>query len=409
MVPWVCLAVGLATVVLSLVSLVPLRGALGSVFSFVPGWIVGEAPLHLAVVASAATIGCGLAGGWVSWPGLAGAALVAMAWPGLVVQFVSGLKSKRRFEAALAEMGRPAPVWNWARGDSWRVLLALPVRPRGVERLRNVPYAGDERHAHRLDVYRRVGATGPSAAPVVLYFHGGNWVLGDKREQAIPMLQRLASRGYVCVTANYSLSPKAKWPSHVIDCKLALAWVKHHIAEYGGDPDLIFISGGSAGGHLAALVALTANDPEWQPGHEDDDTSVAGCVALYGVYDFVDPEKLGNANLSSLLDLGVFKRAGDELEAKRAASPISRVTKSAPPFFLAHGRNDVMVPVRSARAFVEVLRTRSEQPVGYAELPLAQHGFDTFWSPRTVHLIHAVEAFAAGVIAARREDREVDR
>jgi acetyl esterase/lipase len=408
-VPWVCLAIGLVTAVLSLISLSPLRGAMGSVFSFIPGWIVGEAPLHLAAAAAVATVGCGLAGGWASWPGLAGAGLVVAAYPGLAAQFGSGLRSRRHFEEALAEMGQIAPAWKWGHRDSWRVLVALPVRPRGVERLRNVSYAGDERHVHRLDVYRRAGAKGLNGAPVVLYFHGGNWVLGDKREQAIPMLQQLAERGYVCVTANYSLSPKAKWPSHVLDCKLALIWVKRHIAEYGGDPELVFISGGSAGGHLAALVALTANDPAWQPGHEDEDTSMAGCIPLYGVYDFVDPEKLGNANLNSLLEVGVFERSGAEIEALRAASPISRVTESAPPFFLVHGRNDVMVPVPSARAFVEVLRARSNQPVGYAELPLAQHGFDTFWSPRTVHLIHAVEVFTTGVVGDRREQREVGR
>ena len=89
---------------------------------------------------------------------------------------------------------------------------------------------------------------------MLLYFHGGAWVMGDKREQGIPMLEYLAERGYVCVTANYALSPKAKWPRHVVDCKLALLWVKRHITEYGGDPGLVFVSGCSAGGHLAALA-----------------------------------------------------------------------------------------------------------------------------------------------------------
>jgi acetyl esterase/lipase len=240
-----------------------------------------------------------------------------------------------------------------------------------------------------------------------LYFHGGAWVMGDKREQGIPMLEHLAERGYVCVSANYALSPKARWPRHVLDCKLALAWVKQHIADYGGDPGLVFLSGGSAGGHLAALLALTANDPVWQPGFEHEDTTVAACIPMYGVYDFVDPDRIGNANLTSILERRVFEQAA--AEAFVAASPISRVGESAPPFFVVHGRNDVLVPVESARAFVRALRARGTGPVAYAELPLTQHAFDNFWSPRTVHFVHALEHFTARIVATRAAEREVGR
>jgi acetyl esterase/lipase len=296
---------------------------------------------------------------------------------------------------------------SWSARDTRRVVVALPIRPRGVERLRDIQYAQAAGRAHRLDLYRRTGPAGSKPAPVLLYFHGGTWVMGDKREQGIPMLEHLAERGYVCVTANYALSPKARWPRHVIDCKLALAWVKQHIGDYGGDPSLVFVSGGSAGGHLAALLALTANDPEWQPGFENEDTAVVGCVPLYGVYDFVDPDKVANANLAPILERYVFEHPS--AEAFAAASPILRIDDSAPPFFLVHGRNDVLVPVQSARAFVAALRARSAQPVAYAELPLAQHGFDTFWSPRTVHFVHALESFTEGIVAARAAEREVGR
>ena len=63
------------------------------------------------------------------------------------------------------------------------------------------------------------------------------------------------------VTINYRLSPKATWPDHLVDCKRALAWVRDHIADYGGDPSFIAVSGGSAGGHLCAMLALTPADP----------------------------------------------------------------------------------------------------------------------------------------------------
>jgi acetyl esterase/lipase len=183
--------------------------------------------------------------------------------------------------------------------------------------------------------------------------------------------------------------------------------VKRHIGEFGGDPSLVFLSGGSAGGHLAALVGLTANDPVWQPGFEDEETGVAGCIPLYGVYDFVDSDKIGNPNLAPILEKRVFEDF--EAESLLAASPISRVGGATPPFLVVHGRGDVLVPVASARAFVSALRARSTQAVGYAELPLAQHAFDNFWSPRTVHLVHAVEHFTTGIAAIRAAEREVGR
>ena len=404
---WACLAIGVLAVIGVLSALVPLRGAVGSALSFVPSWILGEAPLHLALVVVAATLACGLSGGFSSAPGWVGGALVAIACAGLVAQFASGLRSRRYLESALRETGLLASPWNWTAADTRRVVVALPLRPRDVERTRDIAYVAEAGRAHRLDIYRRASPLTTAPAPVLLYFHGGAWVMGDKREQGIPMLEYLAERSYVCVTANYALSPKARWPQHVLDCKLALAWVKRNIADYGGDPGLVFVSGCSAGGHLAALVALTANDPTWQPGFEDEDSEVVGCIPLYGVYDFVDSDRIGNANLAPILERHVFERAA--VEAFAAASPISRVHESAPPFFVVHGRNDVLVPVQAARAFVGSLRAASSQPVAFAELPLAQHGFDNFWSPRTVHFVHSVERFTEGIVATRAAGREVGR
>ena len=403
---WACLAVGVVALVLSLTSLLPLRGAVGSAFTFVPSWIVGEAPLHfLFAVVVAAMLGCGLRGRFRQLAGLAGA-LVGSGG-------VCGLRRPVRFRPQVAGLVRVGlwhrPASPGSRGAGARRTPSASFSPcpscHGAwTRLRNVAYADDDSHAHRLDIYRKAGTV---AAPVLLYFHGGAWVMGDKREQGIPMLEHLAGRGFVCVTANYALSPKARWPRHVLDCKLALVWVKRHIAEYGGDPGLVFVSGGSAGGHLAALVALTAGDAAWQPGFEDEDTTVAACIPLYGVYDFVDPEKIGNANLAPILERRVFEVGA--VDAYEAASPIARVSESAPPFFVVHGRNDVLVPVSSARAFVAALRARSSQPVSYVELPLTQHGFDNFWSPRTVHFVRALEAFTAAIVRTRTVQREVGR
>src|SRR5262249_16525809 len=157
-------------------------------------------------------------------------------------------------------------------------------------------------------------------------------------------------------------------------------------------------TGGSAGGHLAALAALTPNRSEWQPGFEDADTSVAAAVAFYGVYDFANRSGTSRAGTTALLAKRVMKTrlAHDPLRWEEA-SPLSPLGPQAPPFFVLHGVNDSLVPVEEARLFVNQLRGASTEPVVYAELPLAQHAFDSLPSVRAYHTAHAVERFLAVV------------
>jgi acetyl esterase/lipase len=229
-------------------------------------------------------------------------------------------------------------------------------------------------------------------------------VIGDKREQGKPMMFELVARGWVCVTVNYRLSPAATWPEHVVDCKRALAWVKEHIAEYGGDPAFVAVSGGSAGGHLCAHLALTAGDRSLQPGFEESDTSVQACVPFYGVMDLTG-SPAGSAifgpGMLRMLEKSVMKTTeAEHPEVFRDASPTYRVHADAPPFFVLHGANDTLVPVETARAFVRRLRAVSRAPVAYAELPLAQHAFDVLASLRCQATTSAVGDFLEGVRAA---------
>ncbi len=85
---------------------------------------------------------------------------------------------------------------------------------------------------------------------MLLQVPGGAWASGNKRGQAHPLMSHLAELGWVCVSINYRLSPRHTWPDHIVDVKRAIAWVKDNIADYGGDPDFIAVTGGSAGGHL---------------------------------------------------------------------------------------------------------------------------------------------------------------
>jgi acetyl esterase/lipase len=206
------------------------------------------------------------------------------------------------------------------------------------------------------------------------------------------------------VAANYRLSPGVRFPAHLIDLKRALAWIRSRIAEHGGDPDFVVATGGSAGGHLAALLALSPNEPELQPGFEGVDTSVSACVPFYGVYDLLDRDGGRPPRaLSPFLERMVMPcppEANRELWDR--ASPLARVRPDAPPFFVIHGSHDSIALVEGARQFVRALRDVSRRPVVYAELSGAQHAFDLFHSVRCAHAVNAVTRFVEWVHARSR-------
>eukprot|EP01138_Halocafeteria_seosinensis_P011181 gb/GECG01011419.1/.p1 GENE.gb/GECG01011419.1/~~gb/GECG01011419.1/.p1 ORF type:complete len:670 (+),score=76.37 gb/GECG01011419.1/:1-2010(+) len=180
----------------------------------------------------------------------------------------------------------------------------LPVAsfrlPSDVDCNRDIPYWKPRQSSAplKLDIYssRRKRLRN---APVFMYIHGGGWVFGDKRYASRDLLHRLAQEGWIVVSIQYRLTPKVSWPFHLLDCKRALLWIKKYISTYGGDPGKTAVGGDSAGGHLAAMVALTANDPTFQSGYLDVDTSVCACIDLYGIMDLTDSHFLYRAKDTS--------------------------------------------------------------------------------------------------------------
>jgi acetyl esterase/lipase len=207
---------------------------------------------------------------------------------------------------------------------------------------------------------------------------------------------------------NYRLSPRSRFPDHLVDVKRALAWVREHAVDVGADPSFVAVTGGSAGGHLAALMALTQNDPEYQPGFEDADTSLQAGVPFYGVYDFAAESGTRSAlqRRDGFLNKYVMQaEAHAAAEEYAKASPLLRIRPDAPPFFVVHGTHDTLVPVPEAREFIERLRQISHQPVAYAELPGTQHAFDIFPSIRSAHMVRGVERFLNWCLAEHRSGR----
>ncbi len=288
--------------------------------------------------------------------------------------------------------------------------LALPplmLVATGVRRERAIVFHREERRRVRLDVYRPAAESrAGELRPAVIQVHGGGWIFGSRLEQGIPLLNHLATNGWVGFNVDYRLSPRATMPEHVIDVKRAIAWVRRHAELYGVDPARVAITGGSAGGHLCALAALTAEDRSLQPGFEEEDTSVAAAVPFYGIYDLTDPRRdyLPGIREWLLPKIVVKRELAEDPEAYRSASPIHRAGPQAPPFLVFHGSDDSLVPVADARAFVERLRAVSTRPVRYVELPGAQHAFDIFPSARTAVVVEGIERFLRAVIRPPEEN-----
>ncbi len=177
-----------------------------------------------------------------------------------------GLLAGAVVETALdEELGRG---WRSIAGQSARsrrrrlartLVAPLPVLPLNVQRVRNVSYGPGGRR-NRLDVYRRRGPA-VAGAPVLIHFHGGHFQIGGKSRECRPLLHRLARQGWVCVSATYRLGAAGRFPNSLIDAKRVICWARSHAAEYGADPSVVIVAGSSAGAHLAAIAALTPNDP----------------------------------------------------------------------------------------------------------------------------------------------------
>ncbi|MCV7351885.1 alpha/beta hydrolase [Mycobacterium parmense] len=391
------------------------RKGYSTVLVFWFGWPTSEVPGLYFSASLADALRRGRRGDFAGRRGRVAMALTAASWailgviryrgvttPGPVLE--AGLREQLGHDYANEILDLPAAFTR--RGRRLLPLANTVARRRYVDKTNVVSY-GPHGRANLADVWRRRDLPRDGKAPVLLQVPGGAWIIGMRRPQAYPLMSHLAARGWVCVSIAYRVSPRHTWPDHIVDVKRALAWVKENIADYGGDPDFVAITGGSAGGHLCALAALTPNDPQFQPGFEDADTSVVAAVPVYGRYDWFSTEGEGRREFIGLLEKFVVKRKfASHRRVYVDASPIRQLRADAPPFFILHGSDDSLIPVGEAQDFVEEMRAVSKSPVAYAELPNAQHAFDIFSSPRAHRSAEAVARFLSWVYATTYAARD---
>ena len=380
---------------------------------FFSAWLCGELALIHVLWQVALTALLAFAGTFSEPLAQTGLGLFALSWLGLFYLHFQAMDTPRYLRPALYR----------ALGENYRAdipperqhvlcddivsghwLKPFAFKRPGVRLHSHISYSNAGKR-NLLDIYHpREPREG--GFPVLLQVHGGAWMIGEKEQQAKPLMYHLAERGWLCVAINYRLSPHAAFPAHIIDVKKAIAWIRQNIAEYGGNPDFIAITGGSAGGHLSSLAALTPNRPEWQPGFEEVDTTLQAAVPFYGVYDFLDRYDIRpEMSMEDMIADRVMQcTRAENHELWDTGSPLSHVHADAPPLFVIQGTHDSLVWVEEARAFVSALQAVSEQPVAYAELPGAQHAFEIFHSVRTDHTVHAVGHFLEWTHAKWLED-----
>lgn len=372
-----------------------------AIASFIFGWLVSELALFVIALQLIGMLLFVWAGAVAGFFGALGLLLALASWTGLAFVLIDSMRTDTIVESALEQgLGSDyrasidVALLEQIPAELDAVRLLRPFSPHlpDVTRIRDIAYGHADGIDLKLDVYHHEDK--PSNAPVLLQIHGGGWTekYGDKNHQALPLMNQLASMGWVCVSVDYRLSPTASWPAHIVDCKLGLKWIREHVAEYGGDPDFVVTTGGSAGGHLCSLLALSANDPAFQPGFEDVDTAVNACVPFYGVYDLTNSNGAHHTpGLVGYMEQTVFKKdLAAERELFEQASPLHRIHEGAPPFFVIHGENDSLASVHEADLFAERLRSVAAGSVVYLRLPLTQHAFDIFRSPRSDHVMYGV-------------------
>lgn len=248
--------------------------------------------------------------------------------------------------------------------------------PKDIQVERDIVYATIDGHELKLDIaYPKVNK---GKIPAIIEIHGGGWVLGDKNpNEAITF----AKSGFVGISIQYRLSTVAKFPAAVHDCKTAVRWVRANAGKYGIDPDKIGVIGGSAGGHLVALMGTSGGDPylEGNGPYPEYSSKVQAVVDNFGPIDLgslkdtpspMDPDPTIGPIAGFL-----GKPAQQAPELVKKASPITYLDPDDPPVLMIHGENDSLVPFAQSELLYDAL-TKAGVKSRLVRVKNAGHGFE---------------------------------
>jgi acetyl esterase/lipase len=257
--------------------------------------------------------------------------------------------------------------------------IGISSPPVAVEYVRDVPYGEAGGRTLLLDIARPVEPVA-EPFPAVVQIHGGGWIKGGREPEANRVL---VGHGFFTVSIDYRLAPRHTFPAQLHDCKAAVRWLRARAAEYRIDPDRIGVWGGSAGGHLAALLGTTGGEPELEgdsgsPGYS---SRVRAVVTICGASDLSqadgywlhDPDSGPSRLFGGLV--------GERPELVALASPISHIGPDTPPFLIVHGDRDEVSPVRQSEMLCEALRGAG-MGIEFVRAEGERHSFSPGWQSR---------------------------
>jgi acetyl esterase/lipase len=250
-----------------------------------------------------------------------------------------------------------------------------------VEATYDVPYAGTDNPRQRLDLYLPKERRGDGPLPLVVFIHGGAWRAGDKRG-GVRMVAPHADTGrFAGASVGYRLSGEAIWPAQIHDCKAAIRWLKANAGKYNLDPDRLAVWGSSAGGHLVAMLGLTADVPELEGtlGPHTDRTSRVTCVVdWFGPSEFLhmndEPGSMDHLAANSPESLLIGCPIAENKDKARAVSPVTYVSKGDAPHLIMHGDKDRTVPHDQSVRLAAALE-KAGVPCTFVTIKGAGHGF----------------------------------
>lgn len=246
----------------------------------------------------------------------------------------------------------------------------MPALPADIRVERGIAYLPADRK-EKADLYFPLETSKAAQLPAVVIIHGGGWEIGQRgSSREINIGSTLARNGYVAMSIDYllSISNCVVWPTNLWDCKTAVRWLRKNANHLGIDPNRIGVIGGSAGGQLASMVALTTPSDGLDPSgpYENYSCAVCCCVDMYGVVDLAAWRK----------HLGMLGKSAEQApELYRQATPLTYVRSNSPPFLILHGTADKVVNIEQSRRFAEAMQNAGVEHE-FVIVPNAPHTFD---------------------------------
>lgn len=235
------------------------------------------------------------------------------------------------------------------------------VAPDSVTAYKDLFYVpGSHNPKQALDLYIPKDHRAGEKLPLIIWVHGGGWLGGDKSEN---MWMQIVKGGFAAASVNYRFTDEAQFPAQIFDVKAAVRWLRAHASEYDIDPNRIGAWGASAGGHLVALLGTSSGikELEGDEGNPSFSSRVEAVCDYFGPSDLVDvldqrQRQTGKAPVEPLVDKLLGGTPAERPEKARLASPVTFVTKHAPPFLIVHGDRDPIVPFQQSLELAETLK-----------------------------------------------------